>query len=414
MTGKIAEYTLGVSEAPTRKRVVVGLACAGAFILLGLGPQTAESMVRRHDRADALYRVDPGEFPTFVDVMGQVGGTLIHSEWVLTAAHNVEDVDPLSDWRVYIDGKRYDVEKIVIHPRRERGDVNSDFDIAMLKLDRPVTGITPTPLYRWKDEVHQVATFVGRGGTGVGLPDGVAQTHDHVLRRAKNKIETATEHSITFVFDAPPAGLDLEGSAGARDSGGPAFLERDGVRYLAGVASTNSASGLESARYGTVDSYGRVSTHAAWIDEVLATDPASTLTDWPDLTRRDDWSDLPETSAGLIARAFFGALNADSLPQMVAFMRDHGSRASQATPEARAANWMSRRQETGPQTLYGFTQLDDRRLTIVTRGAGGQWLAYMIETDPEDPRRIAGFLSGGLSGPPHGPADDAPAAGRSR
>ena len=111
------------------------------------------------------------EFPTVAHVLGQTEGTLIAPQWVLTAAHTLENLDPFSRWRVILDGRDYAVSKIIMHPRRVSGSVDSDFDLALLKLEQPAHA-TPSPLYRWTDEPDQVALLVGRGGTKTGQRGG--------------------------------------------------------------------------------------------------------------------------------------------------------------------------------------------------------------------------------------------------
>lgn len=62
----------------------------------------------------------------------------------------------------------------------------------------------------------------------------------------------------------------LEGISGPGDSGGPAFLEIDGVIFLAGVSSwqDNRAQGGRQGVYGVLEYYARVSSYVGWIDEV--------------------------------------------------------------------------------------------------------------------------------------------------
>ncbi len=360
-----------------------------------------EAIVRRHDRSDRLYQIESSEAPGFVDVMGRVGGTLIAPEWVLTSAHSVEGVDPFSDWRVSIEGRRYDVTKIILHPMRVSGAVDPDFDLALLKLAAPVAAISPVPLYRWSDEIGLVARIVGRGVHGAGVHDGRRHQRDALLRRAFARVDGVYEHALAFVFDTPPRGENLEGAAAAGDSGGPAYLERDGVLYLAGVDSTNSGDGVEAARYGTLDSFTRVSAHAAWIDATIAADPPSSLTDWPPLMRADTASGFPATPAGALATQFLDAMQSDAGAS--AFFAAHGAK-SAVDAQQQAEHWREHAARVGVQTLWGSTALDANNIAFVTEGAGRVWLGYLFVIDDNDNARIANIFSGSLDGPPSGPS----------
>merc|ERR1712183_103378 len=73
---------------------------------------------------------------------------------------------------------------------------------------------------------------------------------------------------VVYTFDK---NLPLEGLAWSGDSGGPAFITVDGVRYVAGV---NSAG--DCCNYGSQDGYSRLSTKYNWIEDTISKDaPAS-------------------------------------------------------------------------------------------------------------------------------------------
>jgi hypothetical protein len=131
-------------------------------------------------------------------------------------------------------------------------------------LAEPVTGVVPARLYTDADEVGLAVTFVGRGGTGTGLTGPVEE--DLSLRAATNRVES-------LVFDGDDADVtELEGISGPGDSGGPAFLEREGVLYVVGVGVGQNARPTNGRRghYGVLEFYTRVSTFAGWIRSVLS------------------------------------------------------------------------------------------------------------------------------------------------
>lgn len=252
------------------------------FTVLLLNAATVYPIIIRHDRADADYQKLAERYRNAcVDVAG-ASGTLIAPRWVLAAAHTVEKLIPGSKWydrsmlpKANIGGRDYVIEKIVQHPSWNKP--RSSNDIALVRLAEPVKGIVPTRLYREKDEVGKVVTFIGRGTTGNGK-DG-AKGKDMILRAANNRVETADEKWISFIFDAPdsPNVLPLEGIAGQGDSGGPALIEKDGYLYTIGVAShSRSVDGPEDVNrvYGMKFYYTRVSSYADWIDKTIADETA--------------------------------------------------------------------------------------------------------------------------------------------
>jgi len=227
-------------------------------------------IVIRHDLEDALYRAPAEEFPTLVRINRPGAlGTLIAPTWVLTAGHVARPLEP--GHVVTVAGQDLAVHRVVFHPGWRTPQTNVVDDAALLELELPAEGVVPTPLYRDRDEVGRVVVFAGMGGTGTGR-DGLAEFSGpyDALRRATNRVERADERWLVFRFDPPEGATDLEGISGPGDSGGPAFLERDGRRYLAGISSWQDDREQGSPGvYGVLEYYARVSSYADWIDEVI-------------------------------------------------------------------------------------------------------------------------------------------------
>jgi hypothetical protein len=113
-----------------------------------------------------------------------------------------------------------------------------------------------------------VVTFVGQGHSGDGVTGPAIR--DGQRRAATNKIEAVKQNWLTFLFDAPPQGTDLEGISGPGDSGGPALMTIDGKTVVAGVSSgqDSRATGKEGV-YGVTEYYVRVSSYAEWIRKTI-------------------------------------------------------------------------------------------------------------------------------------------------
>jgi len=88
-----------------------------------------------------------------------------------------------------------------------------------------------------------------------------------------------TDRCCSFVSTLPgDAGVTaLEGISGEADSGGPAYIELEGVLFTIGVSSHQDArpAGRKRGTYGVLEYYSRVSYFADWIREVLAPESAS-------------------------------------------------------------------------------------------------------------------------------------------
>ncbi len=324
----------------------------------------------RHDRADSLYLALGARYAGPVaHVEERAEGTLVAPRWVLTAAHVIESSGPFDAPWVVVGGERYPVDKIVLHPDWEGGfdDLTRAHDLALLKLDRAVIEVRPAPLYRWSDEHGRVATLLGRGRTGDGAT-GQRGPKGTVLRGATNRVEGATESLLMFVFDAPgdDDATELEGAAAAGDSGGPAFLERDGVAYLAGVGSFGTGREGFSA-YGTLDGYVRVSSFVDWIERTIAADPPSTE-EWSEPRRHGAW---PATAAGRLAAAFFAAYERGSEDALVAFFQSAGEDAEAARRRAELVEGAVR-EPLGSLEVYGWADAGEAHIRVLVHSASAQ------------------------------------------
>jgi hypothetical protein len=232
---------------------------------------STNAIIIRHDREDSRYIAFGKKFESAYCRINvpDGGGTLIDSEWILTAAHIAVEIKSFPH-KVQCGDSFVEIEKAFI---------NSGFietvgrnDIALLKLAKPVKKIKPVPIYTEKDEALQTAILLGHFTTGNGKT-GPDKTLKMLLREATNRIEKTNDFWLYFNFDSPdsPAVTDLEGSPGSGDSGTPAYIIVGGKLYVAGIGSRSLDTNKNGAEpdYGDTDLYARVSSYQKWIEETI-------------------------------------------------------------------------------------------------------------------------------------------------
>lgn len=165
-----------------------------------------------------------------------------------------------------------------------------------MRLSQIVSGVAPALLYNRNDLVERVGYSAGFGRNGDGITGYTAE--DDTRRAMTNIIDVLGENIPSFPtdvflsdFDHPDgttntlafAGsdanpLDLEGMGAPGDSGGPVFVEVDGVWYVAGVHSflldaaafgAPWGNGQPDARYGDMLGSVRVDYYTNWINATV-------------------------------------------------------------------------------------------------------------------------------------------------
>jgi hypothetical protein len=260
-------------------------------LLLGLTPLILRAGTIRDDRNPRDY-LRLGASPDFASVGLIEGtdrddedfsasGTLVARNWVLTAAHVVEDADSLD---FTIGGKTYSSIRNIAFPRWT-GDLYDGYDIALVKLDSPVKGIVPARRYAQRDERGSVATIAGFGDTGTGKT-GDTGRYDGRKRAGQNVLDVLegdnrkTSRLMMIDFDSPrnwrdssygsSTPLNLEYLIAAGDSGGGVFIDDGHGPALAGVTSFDASfDGDTDASYGDTAGFTRVSVFNRWIDNVI-------------------------------------------------------------------------------------------------------------------------------------------------
>lgn len=244
-------------------------------VLLVVATAASDPIIGRHDVSDQAYIDFASELPVTAAVVRynstDVAGTLIAHDWILSAAHVAETIEPRQKLVTHA-GDSIEVEKVILHPGWiENGRPE---DIALIQLGSPVANVAPVELYSARDEVGKEVVIVGNGDFGTGLSGPVG--NDGQLRAATNRIDDATDDYLTWIFDAPGSASEratrLEGVSGPGDSSGPAFVQIGNTYRLVGVSSGQStrAAGGQEGRYGVTEYYSRVSTYRAWIESIVS------------------------------------------------------------------------------------------------------------------------------------------------
>lgn len=244
----------------------------------------AQAIVVRHDVKPEKYLVTKVH-PALVDMRHEGHGMLIAPEWVVTAAHTI-----FYDYRgktIMVGGKAREVEAVIFNEGYSKppegifqGDagpsqayLRMNHDIALVKLKIPIEDITPIRRYVGADEAGKIVTLMGRGNTGDGTTGQLVNSKG-TLRKARNKLIDAKGQWLHYEFNHGDEAVPLEGYQGNGDSGGPAYVNKDGVEYLVGLASWNVYMGDLSEYvggiYGSQAALIRLSYYEDWIREVMS------------------------------------------------------------------------------------------------------------------------------------------------
>jgi thermitase len=234
---------------------------------------------------------DPGEYPWQVALVNGLstdfynsrfcGGTLISSEWVLTAAHcvyyspaSIAVVAGIYNLSNPTAGyQRRLVTETVIHPDFNLSTVDSD--IALLKLESPITlggtGETKTALIPLISPTVGDLVGVNSWVTGWGRTESIFEASNK-LREVELPIITnalcndSNHYNGKITNNMLCAGLEEGGKASCYgDSGGPMIVQSESEWKLAGIVSW----GVGCADPHNYDVYTRVSSFVNWINSYI-------------------------------------------------------------------------------------------------------------------------------------------------
>jgi V8-like Glu-specific endopeptidase len=264
---------------------------AAALALLGMSGlgRTAEAIYVRHDINVSGYTnllnkpaFAPIGYLTDPDWAGEAfaSGTLVAPNKVLTAAHVVDEngdgkVDSLSAVRRMTFGLGRDiptrvsanVASIVVNSKYKGS--NSAFDLAVITLKTPITGVTPATLFSG-NVVGRRGGLVGYGFQGTGRSDGLARVPDKLA--AFNMIDRLEDGTYLTDFDnsarnrssfGSSTPLTYEGTTAPGDSGSPLMADMgNDVWRVAGVLNGGYNEKGNDSWYGDVSIYASLNNAA--------------------------------------------------------------------------------------------------------------------------------------------------------
>jgi uncharacterized protein (TIGR03382 family) len=184
----------------------------------------------------------PGQFPSVVAVEAGGGlctGTLIDKEWVLTAAHCVQNIS-LSTIKVHFGtininqsvGKVVTASMAIAKPTFSESALGKN-DIGLIKLSQPVTDITPAAVNLVADKapVGIAVTMVGFGATGANQTGSIGV--EYVVQQTSVACSSFTGSDADLLCFSQVSG---KGKCNG-DSGGPSFAMIDGKLSQVGITS---------------------------------------------------------------------------------------------------------------------------------------------------------------------------------
>ncbi len=207
-------------------------------------------------------------------------GVYLGDGWVLTAAHVVDQASALS---FQIGGTDYTADAWAYHSDWNPNDVTAGADLALVKINEPITTGATASLYTGNNEVGAMSYSAGYGLTGTGYT-GYDPASGTDTKHAGTNIIDATYGGDVLIsdFDSGAWWDNTTGSASPTvlesliapgDSGGGLFIVENNQLYLAGIHSFGwgYTDGNANSDFGDLSGHTRVSSYTDWISDIMNT-----------------------------------------------------------------------------------------------------------------------------------------------
>jgi hypothetical protein len=193
---------------------------------------------------------------------------------------------PAQQITIKINGKKYKCIQVFIHPLfSDTFRSMQDYDLAVLKLESAVTGVTIPELYKG-EILNKAGIAVGCGEVGTGDDFEGKKRYKRLKMAGENMIDSVTSILLWADMDHPrlsgfnrmgsdkPLPMEWMGNGG--DCGSGLFIEENHKMYLAGVSFSpayftdmHTYGKLQGVNYGFVTGWTNLSPVNQWISASL-------------------------------------------------------------------------------------------------------------------------------------------------